>query len=176
MDSNNRNINLLGSTMMGFFNRKKKKEEEFKLPEIPHEHCWKDFPWYMETEYNGTERTAYYRIIEPYVCITCGQRKDVCLEQQRWSGISAEAREESYTKIRRRYKKYLKPKAIVEDMINNVLLVKSPSYLNMVEEMRGLPHRNVGTSSEMKQVKETDFKINIPPRDYGKVIRKEEKK
>ena len=150
---------------MSIFGKKKKEQpkEDFKLeiPQLPHEHTWKDMPWYMEYEYNSGKQEANYKIIEPYICITCGERKNVCLEQRQWYGIDDEERNKQYNKIRNRYKKYLKPRAVVEDMINNILLVKDVDYLNMVEEMRGLPHKNVGTSAEMKQAKDTDFKINL---------------
>ena len=144
---------------MGLFN-KKKKQKELIIPNVPHEHTWKDMPWYMEVRYNGENKTAGYEIIEPYICVTCGERKNVRLEAEDWSNISAQEREKIYSKIRNRYKKYLKPRAVVEDMINNILLVKDPDYLDMVEEMRGLPHRKCGTSAEMER-QDTDFKIEL---------------
>lgn len=141
---------------MGIFNKKKKEQpkEDFKLeiPQLPHEHVWKDMPWYMGTYYSGTNHTAGYKVVEPYICITCGERKNVVLEEMEWSNISSEDREKEYTAVRKRYKRYLKPRAIVEDMINNILLVKDPNYLDTVEVMRGTPHRRCGTSAEMKQV------------------------
>lgn len=145
---------------MGIFNRKKK-EEEVPTPtfEFKHEHTFKDFPWYMETGYDGSVHTAEYRIIEPYVCITCGERINKVLEKNSWNGISVEAREKEFNKARNRYKKYLKPRAVVEDMINNVLLVKDPQRLEMLEKMRGTPHIGCGTSSKMD--KDTEFKIDL---------------
>lgn len=144
---------------MGLFS-KKKKQKELIIPNIPHEHTWKDMPWYMEVRYNGENKTAGYEIIEPYICVACGERKNIRLESEDWSNISAQEREKIYSKIRNRYKKYLKPRAVVEDMINNILLVKDPDYLDMVEEMRGLPHRRCGTSAEMER-QDTDFKIEL---------------
>lgn len=142
----------------------RKKESTFELPEIPHEHTWKDMPWYMSVRYNGNDHTAGYTIIEPYICVTCGERKNVTLESEDWSNISVEEREKIFSRIKNRYKKYLKPRAVVEDMINNILLVKDANRLNMLEKMQGLPHQNCGTSAEMRQVKDTEFKINIPER------------
>ena len=144
---------------MGLFNRKKK-QKELVIPNVPHEHTWKDMPWYMDVRYNGENKTAGYEIIEPYICVTCGERKNVRLESEDWSNISSQEREKIYSKIRNRYKKYLKPRAVVEDMINNILLVKDPDYLDMVEEMRGLPHRRCGTSAEMER-QDTEFKIEL---------------
>ena len=140
---------------MGIFSRKKDTpipQYEPVFPEIKHEHIWKDLPWYMEVEYSGTKNTAQYEIIEPYICITCGERKNVVLERSAWQNISSSDRDEEYKKIYKRYKKYLKPRAVVEDMINNILLVKDPEHLEMVENLRGIPHKKCGTSAEMKQV------------------------
>ena len=155
---------------MNLFRRKHiETEEEVSVPvfQMPHEHTWKDMPWYMGKYYNGRNNTAGYKIVEPYICITCGERKDVTLEKEDYSDISAEEREDIFRKVRNRYKKYLKPRAIVEDMINNILLVKDPSRLNMIEVQRGTPHRNCGSSSEMKTTDKDigDFKIIIPERE-----------
>lgn len=156
---------------MGLFNRKKqntKKDANVVVPEIPHVHTWKDMPWYMEVEYNGAERSAVYRIIEPYICIICGERKNVCLETQSWENINSDIRNAYYDKIRNKYKKYLKPRAVVEDMINNILLVKDIDHLHMVEKMRGTPHQDCGTSSRMK-TKDTEFKIKLEESDKNEV-------
>ena len=155
---------------MGLFNRKKKKQTEepkFEIPVLPHEHVWKDMPWYMDITYSSTDKTASYKIMEPYICITCGERKDVVLEEKGWTNIDNEWREKYFTRVRRRYKKYLKPRAVVEDMINNILLVKDPDYLDTVEIMHGTPHRRCGTSAEMKRVneKENDIGELIVPKE-----------
>ena len=144
---------------MNIFRKKKKesvKDIELEIPKLPHEHTWKDMPWYMGTYYNGTNKTAGYKIVEPYICITCGERKNVVLEEMDWANINPDDREKEYTAIRKRYKRYLKPRAVVEDMINNILLVKDPNYLDTVEVMRGTPHRRCGTSAGMKQVDEEE--------------------
>ena len=117
---------------MSIFNRKRKNNTEIEIISPKHEHTYKDFPWYMEIEYDGGEHKAAYKIIEPYVCIICGDRINKTLEGENWSSISAEGREKEYAKVRNRYKKYLKPRAVVEDMINNVLLVKDPGRLEML--------------------------------------------
>lgn len=134
---------------MGFFKRKKKLTSTMELPVLPHDCIMKDMPWYMTIQYDGEERTASYKIIEPYICITCGRRVDKVLEENHWANITKEFREKQYEEVREKYKKYLKPRAIVEDMINNIILVKDAKRLEMIEEMRGLPHRNCGTSAEM---------------------------
>lgn len=145
--------------MMWF--RKKKAVEENKEVEIKseHTHTWKDMPWYMKVYYNGTNKTAGYEIIEPYICVTCGKRKNVTLEKEDYSNISAEEREDIFKKVRIRYEKYLKPRAVVEDMIYNILLVKDPGYLQMVEKMNGIPHSGCGTSSQQEKLE--DYRIHV---------------
>ena len=141
------------------FSKKKKKDTVFQMA---HTHTWKDMPWYMEEYYNPKEKTAEYSIIEPYICITCGERENKVLERQSWTGISVSERERIYEEVRNKYKKYLKPRAIIEDMINNILLVKDPNYLNMVETQRGLPYRNCGTSSDTIQTADRKhYKIEV---------------
>ena len=137
-----------------------KKKEQIVPVEIPHQHTWKDMPWYMNVRFNGVQETAGYEIIEPYICITCGERKNIKLESEDYSGITAEERKKLFHSIQNRYKKYLKPRAVVEDMINNILMVKDPGYLDMVETMRGTPHRGCGTSADMKK-ENTHFRIEL---------------
>lgn len=143
---------------MGLFNRKKE-----ITPKEVHECVMKDFPWYMEIHYNGSNKTASYEIIEPYVCISgCGKRIDKVLESDSWTNISANEREKEYNQIRQKYKKYLKPRAVVEDMINNVLLVKDPGRLELIERFYGLPHQRCGTSSIMPRQKTSTQKSDVP--------------
>lgn len=151
--------------------RKKKEEkieEELLFSKPKHLHVFKDMPWYMEEEYSGEGRWALYRIIEPYICIYCGERKNVVLDKTRWDNITPADREKFYEEVRHTYKKYLKPKAVVEDMINNILLVRDPKYLDTVEAFRGTPHRRCGTSSTMIYEKEgADApKIEVDENDY----------
>ena len=148
---------------MGIFKRKKPDPIiPIEVPESPpHEHTWKDMPWYMETDYSGSNKTASYKIIEPFICVTCGKRENKILETQSWSNIDAETREKMYEEIRKRYRKYMRPRAVVEDMINNILMVKDPEYLAMVEQMRGLPHKGCGSSSHMKD-QEKKQKLKAP--------------
>lgn len=149
--------------------KKQDEQEEIEIEVPKHQHVFKDLPWYMNVQYSGENHTASYRIIEPYLCVICGERKNITLEEEHYSNINSEERENIYRKVRQRYKKYLKPRAVVEDMINNILLVKDIHYLNMVEEMRGLPHKNCGTSTETLQKKETEFKINVPRSDKNEM-------
>lgn len=148
---------------MKLFQRKKeqiKNELHIEFKEPKHECIMKDFPWYMQIWYSGQDKTAGYRIIEPYVCVECGKREDKILESLEWTNINADEREKSFKEIRERYKKYLKPKAVVEDMINDVLMVKDPDHLQMIEKLRGLPHSGCGSSSKNKK-DDTEFAIHL---------------
>jgi hypothetical protein len=139
---------------MGLFNRKKKDT----ILEIPHKCQWKDMPWYMEIHYDGSEKTASYQIIEPYICISgCGKRVDKVLEKEEWHNIDVATREKYYEEIREKYKNYLKPRAVVEDMINDILLVQDKAHLEMVEKLRDIPHKGCGTSTGMNEVKKNEM-------------------
>lgn len=145
---------------MGIFRRKKKEqlreETDITFTSPTHVCVMKDMPWYMITSYNGRAKTASYQIIEPYICIAgCEKRVDKVLQKESWENISPEERERCYAEVRKRFKKYLRPRAVVEDMINNIFLVKDPDYLEMIEKMRGLPHSGCGTSSRMPRQDDT---------------------
>lgn len=143
---------------MSIFKRKKKQEIHIEAP--AHVCVMKDLPWYMEVEYNSREETASYKIIEPYICITgCQKRINKILEECAWSNIDAETRAKYFNRIKKKYADYLKPRAIVEDMINNIFLVKDPDYLENVEKLRGTPHRGCGTSAQMKS--ENHYRIEV---------------
>ena len=150
---------------MGIFSWRKKDasggETIIDIVAPKHEHTWKDMPWYMEIEYDGGAKRASYQIIEPYLCITCGERKNKILETESWEHIDSDTREQYYKEIRKRYKDYLKPRAVVEDMIANIQMVKDPNHLAMMEKLKGIPHSGCGTSSKMDWSENKDYKINI---------------
>lgn len=91
------------------------------------EHKFQDFPWYIESNiitgnYQNQNRLTY-RIIEPYVCIYCGKRQDVVLEQREISGYSKSSMQAILDKVQETYYERIKPKPIVEDMINDLKMV-----------------------------------------------------
>ena len=143
-------------------NKKQEQEQRLTIQAPPHEHTWKDMPWFLQYEYDGGQSKAEYTVIEPYVCITCGQRKNVELESRNLTGVSYEEGMKFIENVEKKYHKYLKPRAVVEDMINNILLVKDSSRLEMLEQMMGTPHSGVGTSSRYHvSTKPADFKIKV---------------
>lgn len=146
---------------MWWFNKKNKvQKQEIIIPPLPHEHTFKDMPWYMVTQYE--DMAAEYKIIEPYICLTCGERKNVQLEYRKLTGVTYQEGQAFFDKVEKQYKKYLRPRAVVEDMINNILLVKDSSRLEMLEQIMGTPHSGVGTSSRYHvSTKPADFKIKV---------------
>ena len=152
---------------MGLFRKNKQEpaEIEFVIPEPVHTHVWKDMPWYMNVHFHSGNKTAGYEIIEPYVCITCGERKNIKLEGEEYTSINRDEREKLFAEIRKQYDKYLQPRAIVEDMIANLILIKDVNHLNMIERIHNLPYRNVGSSADtLKKEDESDFRIKLPER------------
>ena len=91
----------------------------------PCQHMWRDFPWYMECErfLRSNEPAVSYSIYEPYVCVICGERIDKLLSGQTLTFGSRKWREAYIQKIENRYRGKLRPRAEVEDMINDQQLV-----------------------------------------------------
>lgn len=104
---------------MAFWNKKKK-----TTPVIPSpcRHKWMDFPWYYEAKY--TKDTKFFRakIIEPYVCIHCKERKNIVLKEIS-NYISIKDANDILESWKKTYKDKMQDKAIVEDMINDMQLV-----------------------------------------------------
>ena len=109
----------------------KKQSEAIPYSVIPqeqkHEHKFQDFPWYIEYDIKTgdyqSKNILTYKIIEPYVCIDCGTRKDIVLEQREITGCSYSAMKALINKVNENYFDRIKPRAIVEDMINDLKMV-----------------------------------------------------
>ena len=73
---------------MGIFSffKRKEPEPEIIIQELPKEcsHKWRDFPWYMEYDYDTNTGSLKVGIYEPYVCIHCKKRENVTLYQEKW--------------------------------------------------------------------------------------------
>lgn len=105
---------------MWFFKRKKRSDETPVAPPICM-HKWKDFPWYITYTCNG--RNLEVNIKEPYVCIYCKDRQDKNLMSFSCVVSNVEDRDKTIEEIKEKYKEYLQPKAIVEDMVNDFQMV-----------------------------------------------------
>lgn len=122
---------------MAFWNRKEKQEPTPTTTtpiEITCPHVWKDFDWYLVSSFeNGIMEIG---VVEPYVCVLCGERKDKTLAHRKCSG-NYEKYQKEIAKYEEVYKGRLKPAAFVEDAIWDTILVDREK-LKILEGMREL--------------------------------------
>lgn len=110
----------------------------FKKKEPPSppvcDHKWQDFPWYVNGVYDERKHTQETVVIEPYVCVHCGERKDVVLYHNTRSATSFDEASKIYNKICDEYAGHIENRAIVEDMISDMQLVDRDylKYWNIV--------------------------------------------
>lgn len=107
---------------------KNKNEERHSTPQsINCQHKFQDFPWYLESNmYTGTytsQNRLVYKLIEPYVCIYCGERRDIVLEQREITGYSKSDMKKMIENVQETYSDRIKPRAIIEDMVNDLKMV-----------------------------------------------------
>ena len=116
---------------MGFWNRKKKQPApvEYKC-----NHKWRDFPWYVSAMYYEDTRKFELKIVEPYVCVHCKERKDVVLHEVTRAGYSWDDALELLEDCDKKYGEYCEPRPIVEDMIHDMQLVDR-QYLEILASL-----------------------------------------
>lgn len=117
--------------MFGFF---KKKNE----PKVCN-HKWKDFPWY--SLYGCENGKYYFKIIEPYVCVKCKERRDEQLMYMN-CGTSKE-RDRELEKYHETYKGKLLDMVEVMDMVKDEQLVDR-GYLDALEQILNPPDKFEG--------------------------------
>lgn len=106
---------------MWFFNKNKNNNSiPFVAPAEKHEHKWRDFSWYQISKW----RDGYYDvyIYEPYVCVTCKERKNVELLHE-CGYCTFKNFNDVIKRILSPYANRLKPRAVVEDEVNDAILV-----------------------------------------------------
>lgn len=115
---------------------RKKAEVPKVIEPRPCQHKYKDFPWYVEGKYDYNTCLETIHVIEPYVCILCGHRKDVILDTVSRYYSQFEDAEKFYENFRNNvaYAEKIKPRAIVEDMINDMSLVDQ-KYLDIYMQL-----------------------------------------
>ncbi len=133
---------------MSLFSRKpQRKPQPESPPKKVCDHKWTDIQdengdcWYME--YDVNDRTFSYAIYQPYVCIHCKARKDILLENR---VITCKRNSEAFEKLDEVKKQYpqIRPRAIVEDKINDFQLVDR-DYLHYASLVIGrLPIKGSG--------------------------------
>ena len=103
---------------------RKKVEAPKVIEPRPCQHKYRDFPWYTDGTYNYDTKVLDVSVIEPYVCIHCGHRKNVVLDH--FCRIFEEfgEAEKFYDDFQDgEYTNMIEKKAVVEDMINDMVLV-----------------------------------------------------
>lgn len=149
-----------------FFNRKSKKIEEAKPPVCRHK--WKDFPWYYEATYHTGHSCLKAKIIEPYVCIHCKERKNVVLKETEITMTYEEAHE-FIDNWKKEYRDHMIDEVFVNDMIADMQLVDR-EYLALAEAIANPPKtfENDPLDKEMKELQkalkslEKDFSVQTP--------------
>ena len=99
-------------------------------------HTWQDFPWYITQSFS--DGTSEIEIMEPYVCIHCGERMNKTLSYRKSTMTSIN---DHYKRIRETEEKFsdqLKPQAIVEDMIFDMMYVDREKLENFKKYKEGI--------------------------------------
>lgn len=104
---------------MAFWNRKKK--QELAPPQCRHH--WKDFPWYYEATYYRDTSTLNFKVIEPYVCIHCKERKNIELFHRSSYYRDRDKADKYVTEFLEEHKDKFQARVITEDQIADMQLV-----------------------------------------------------
>ena len=119
---------------MGFWSWRKKLKNSDKPVEFKCNHKWQDFPWYMQATYYEDTRKFEIKLIEPYVCVHCKERKDVILHHLERDNYSWDDAEKLVDDCWVKYGKYCKDRPIIEDMIHDMQLVDR-QYLEILKNL-----------------------------------------
>lgn len=147
---------------MGLFKKKKQEttvttvEPIVKTPCEIFGHTYKDFPPYIEYAYGGKGYTSRFQIIESYVCTCCGKRVNKTLDNYEFISYSIEKFDRELHHYEDKYKDFVTPRPIVEDMIQDIIMVDKEK-LAAWERLHG-------------QGEKEEFKLTIPSaKDIGKI-------
>lgn len=137
--------------MFGFF---KKKNE----PKVCN-HKWKDFPWFSLYGYDKTTNKYYFKIIEPYVCIKCKERRDEQLMV--FNSETSKERDRELEKYEEKYKDRMLDVVEVVDMVKDEQLVDR-EYLKLLEQFENPTDRfaNLDLFAEIQKAKK---EAGVPP-------------
>ena len=119
---------------MGFWSWRKKLKNSDKPVEFKCNHKWQDFPWYMQATYYEDIHKFEIKLIEPYVCVHCKERKDVILHHLVRDNYSWDDAEKLVDDCWEKYGKYCKDRPIIEDMIHDMQLVDR-QYLEILKNL-----------------------------------------
>lgn len=118
-------------------------------------HVWKDFPWYTEEVYYTDTNRFELKVIEPYVCIHCKERKNVVLKELSLNSITTKGAGKTLTQIQEKYADELMDRAYVEDMIADAQLIDREK-LALYESIINPPKNDLESEMEslIKDVKQ----------------------
>ena len=127
--------------MWPFNKRPKKSEKKVNPTYVPPvrecNHKYRDFPWYTDGTYNYDTKVLDVSVIEPYVCIHCGHRKNVVLDHFCRIFEDFEEAEKFYDDFQDgKYTNMIEKRAVVEDMINDMVLVDR-QYIEIYMRLHG---------------------------------------
>lgn len=118
------------------------------------DHKWRDFPAYLAFH---TSPQTVIEIREPYVCIYCGLRNDVNLQTMVWNNrLKKSDFEAELDRVQNEYKDLLKPRAIVEDMVNDAIMVDRET-LKYWDQIHGLAEEKKETEEERLERYKTEL-------------------
>ena len=119
---------------MAFWNRKKKQEKKAIAPPECRHH-WKDFPWYIKSEYNTSIGYFSFQVFEPYVCIHCKKRQDRLLYEFNTFYSDVKKAHKFVNEFEEEHKDRLQDQVITEDQIADMQLVDR-EYLEIYEALK----------------------------------------
>lgn len=140
---------------MGFWNWGKKSKNTDKPVEFKCNHKWQDFPWYIQATYFAPYRRFDLKIIEPYVCVHCKERKDIVLHHVERDNYSWDESENLLDECWEKYGEHCKDRPIIEDMINDMQLVDR-QYLEILKSLH--PEKFGQLISDVKENKLPELK------------------
>lgn len=120
-------------------------------------HKWKDFAWY--SLYGCENGKYYFKIIEPYVCIKCKERRDEQLMCMSF-GTSKE-RDRELEKYHETYKGKLLDIVEVMDMVKDEQLVDR-EYLSLLEQFENPTDRLAGLDL-FAEIQKAKKEAGVPP-------------
>lgn len=119
---------------MAFWDKKKKQEQDKKVTPPECHHHWKDFPWYIKSEYSQNGYFSFH-VYEPYVCIYCKKRQDKLLYEFDTFFPDVKKAHKFVNEFEEEHKDRLQDQVITEDEIADMQLVDR-EYLEIYEALK----------------------------------------
>lgn len=141
---------------MGIFKKKKQETTAVEEPLViktPCEvfgHTYKDFPPYIEAVYGGKGYVSHIFMTESYVCTCCRDRINKTLDDYEFISFSMDKFNKELRHYEDKYKDFVTPRPIVEDMIQDAIMVDKEK-LAAWEQLHGQ-----GTKEEFKLIIPTE--------------------